>query len=595
MLAFCGFTTLAEPVTFQLEVDDASHVKVSVPSTGYVYELTDGENELQIEAYSTLEITGISPWSLDKVHDNVGNSDMSISAGSCRLYPSEGSSYTVTTFNLEASRTATATVKVDDASMVRLMRTSDYQTIELNNGDNTIHFNPEKEQYVQIFSTDYTKPIYAVKLDGKTVTDSYGTYNLTLTNGCVVDITAVIPDIDVTVTFAYSDELSEGCISGVSVNDVPVDDFDGKSLKMKAGQTLVITGNSGYAFDEFKIDGNGTYFYGKYTATIMANTEFTFKAHPYGKIKATIKVDDPSTIIVGKGGYDISSSEIISLNPGTTEIELFENNTNICWAAANGCYIKSVDIDGTDMTGYTYAALNQGSVVTFTAGKIEYDKTAIVWIDNKETADTYFNMQGYDRSTIDIQNGYNEVPFYDGMLPVGMSWFSQNTPVVGKVYINNELQNPAYEGSTTYELSLEDGCVVKVFFAAEPVECAVTFNVAEGVQVAAKADRITGITDLAAPLTVFAGTEITLSGADDSELLVKVNDTEISPAEDGTYTLTVSEPATTIAVDSKIQDSISELTVRANSADAIHDLQGRRVAKAGKGIYIINGKQTLLR
>lgn len=43
------------------------------------------------------------------------------------------------------------------------------------------------------------------------------------------------------------------------------------------------------------------------------------------------------------------------------------------------------------------------------------------------------------------------------------------------------------------------------------------------------------------------------------------------------------------------EGGISEVAAENNTTNAVYDLQGRRVAKAGKGIYIINGVKTLVR
>ena len=100
------------------------------------------------------------------------------------------------------------------------------------------------------------------------IADSYGTYTIHLEEGCVVDITAVIPDKDVNVSFKYS-ENGTGAISAVSIDGTAVDNFDGISLKMKAGQTLSFNSDPDYKIDSAKIDGTSISWTGGYLALIF--------------------------------------------------------------------------------------------------------------------------------------------------------------------------------------------------------------------------------------------------------------------------------------------------------------------------------------
>lgn len=591
LLILCGLSSHAqEKVNVRLNIDDATHVTVSVE--GETLTLNSGENNVQVDNYASIVISPVAPWALKEVFNNASGYPMSI-YGTCTVYASEGADFTVTTYDIEATRTASATISVDDASQVRIQRSSDYTTVTLENGDNTFKFNPETEAQIKIASSNYGA-LYEVLLDGEPVEASYATYIVNLTDGCTVKITAIVPDKDVTVSITYG-ENAEGAISGASVNSEAVSGFDGKTVAMKAGQQLKLEFSDAYKLESFSVNGTATQVYSYWEQTIMNDTEIHIEARPYDKVHATVIIETPEAITFGSG-YNTSAYNFkaIELTGTETAIEVPETNTQVCWSAKSGYYIEKVEVNGQTLESYyeqTY--VSEGDVIKFHVGKISYDKTLIVWIDKKEIADQYFSLSGYDRSEITITNGYNEVTFHNGMLPLGLAWHTEN-PIVGKVYYNGLQMRPLYEESDNYAIHAEDGDVVKIFFAAEPVECAVTFEVEEGLSFSAKADRVTAVEDLSAPLTVFAGTELALLHASDDEITVTANETELTPGEDGLYNLTVTEP-TVIKAAAKDQDGIREVSAAEGTEGAIFDLQGRRVGKSAKGLLIINGKKTLVR
>lgn len=670
-------------IAVNINIDDASHVTLTKAS-GEVIPLVNGDNVVKVDRYSSIEMSPVAPWAIKEVLNLETGNPKSLIAGKWNEYITSGTyNYKVTTYNLDESRTATATVNVDDAERVLFRRESDNAVITLQNGQNIIKFNPETETVFGVSSRTNT-PLYEVTLNDQAVSATYGTHTLNFTDNCVVDITAIIPDIDITASFVYNDE-GFGCVSEVFVNDVKVEDFDGKTLALKAGQQVKLRFDKLFVIDSFAIDGKPGYIYSgsDYAVVLMDNTKFEFSAHKVGTIKATIKVDDPSNIIFGTGGYNIEyGATKVELQAGDNEIELPENNTMICWKAANGCFIESVDINGTVQSEYTTSStLKEGDVVTFTTGKIVYDMKAIVWIDNKEAADSYFSMNGNynDRTSLEVATGYNEVAFRQEMLPIQLGWYG-SAATVGEVYINGELVQPQYQGSTSYSLDMKDGDVVKIFLSTTPVKHTVAFDVEEGIEVAATTDRIVAVEDLTQALSVFAGTEVAFTAESDEQLVVKNGETELTPGEDGKYLVTVDgetslsvkkfqkgefavaldqseltlveeTTATLTATITKGDDvtvetqeftssdaavatvsaegvitavaqgkatitltatdnygrtatATCEVTVTeksgiaeieaANGAATIYDLQGRRVNKAGHGLYIVNGRKVRL-
>lgn len=664
-------------VTVKLNVDDASHVEAKIAYSSTYFSLKDGDNEIAIDRYQTLEVNGVAPYSIKEVVDLESGYNESLNSGKWTKYIMSGTyNYKITTYNLEESRTATAIINVDDPTKVLFRRSSDYATIELKEGENILKFNPETETSFSV-SSKSNAPLWSVNMNGEALTSLYGTYNLTLTDGCVVDVVATIPDIDITATFVINEEAKD-VISAVKVNGQAVE-FNGESVKMKAGQTIDLTFSSLYKIDSFKIGETIENIYGtSYNKLLMTDTVFTIEAHKLATFKITINVDDPENIKIGNGYSMYYDPTVFVLSAGKNEVDVPENNTNICWQINDGAELVSIYKNG-EIFNSEYSSnmsVAEGDEITFTTTKIAYDKTAVCWIDNKEAASSYFSLSGgsSDRTQIKVETGYNVFNFREKMLPLNVAWYGESA-TVGKVYINNELVQPIYEGSTSHNLPIKEGDVIKVFLTEEPVECGVGFNVEDGFSVEAVADRITPV-DVTKPLTVFAGTEVSFSVAGDGEYIVKNGDEEITADEDGKFTVTVAADmmlsveavipaivAVTLIVDDPeaivvtngeeilaltegenafelavenatiswaategheivsvdyngeavtveslelkegdvvtfttafIQDGISEIENNQSGAEKVYDLQGRRLNKAGKGIFIINGRKAFV-
>ena len=313
-------------------------------------------------------------------------------------------------------------------------------------GSNTLKFDPTTETTLTLSSTNYQKPLYKVTLDGVDVPSDGGSFNIPLTQGCFIDITAKIPAVPVNVTFTYSDE-GLGALSSVAVEGQTVTDFNGTSLSMKAGQSLVLKPNSLYNITGFKINDETISWTGGYDYTIgcvTGDTQIYIEAHPYGTVNATLNVSDPNQITVYRG-YSYQN-DVMTLTGTSNAIQMPENNAMISWEVANGCYIESVKVDGSDYSG-NYLTITEGMVIDIVTKAIVMDKTAQVWIGGRSKIVNYFSLQTNTREDLgeSIKSGYNELKFYSGYVPFLLAWYTENT-VVGKVYINDELQSPMYEG-----------------------------------------------------------------------------------------------------------------------------------------------------
>lgn len=589
----------AEAINVTFHVDYANAVTMRFNGTSQT--LVPGDNNFDLNNYDYLSFEGIQPYVIDKVTNASGTPENVYSGMWYKTISSsdEGQTYNIAVKNLDEARTASCTVIVDDPSLVRASFMGTYAAVNLSDGINTVKYDPELESTLIISSSDYYKPIYKVTLDGADVTSQSGTYYVQLSQGCEVEITAKIPEVPVTVTFSYSEE-GAGAISSVAVDGQPVEDFDGTTVNMTAGQSLTINPNTAYNITAFKINDEQKYWSGTYAykiQSVTADTQIYVEAHPYSTIGVTVKVSDPNQLVLYRG-YSYQN-DIVALTSTETVVELPENNTVMSWKAADGCYIKSVKVNGEAYTN-EYVNCSDGMVIEFETEAIVMDKTAVVWIDDRNAPDSYFSFQTATREQLgeNMASGYNTIAFYDGYNPFGLSWYSK-TPVVGKVYVNDVPEVPMYEGSTTYELTLADGDVVKVFYAAEPVDCSVKFTLGEGVTANVTRDIICDVADLGATLSCFAGTQINIAKADDS-IDVKVNGEALTALEGGeNYQFVVTAPETNVEITARDPNSIDGITGDSAVAAPVYNLQGVKVSETLEGlpagIYITSGRKVVVK
>lgn len=599
LVALFGASAAHADVTIVLNIDNPEALICQVNYQDV--DLVAGDNTFNVEEYASITLRAIPPYSIVSITNDSGTPQSIYDNSwyfSANAY--NAGKYTVVTQNLDELRTASCIVNVDDADRVSAVLSGTSSRVALVSGANTVKFDPEVETTLSISSAIYNMPLYAVTLDGENVASEGGAFNVPLTQGCQIDITAIIPEKDVTITFVYSED-GQGAISSVTVDGTPVENFDGLTVATKSGKTIGFNSNPMFNIESVKINGEKIYWTGgySYTTTILDDMTVEVTAHPYGTVSASVVVEDPSTIKLYRG-YSYQN-DLITLQPGSNTLELSENNPYVSWEAAPGCLINSVTLNGTTLDSYTSGTnLADGDVLQFNTSKIVMDKTAAVWIDNRAAATTYFSFSSADRNEITIADGYNIVDFYSGMSPFGLSWYSEN-PLVGKVYINDLLMNPLYEGSSTYQVGLDNQDVLKIFLSVEPVECTVTFNVAEGAACSVTRDVIVPVTDFTSSFTALNGTQILVTPEDGAKLSVSVNDEPVAAGEDGAFKVIVNDPTTLIAIekDSSAIDSVG--TDASASSAPVYNLQGICVGRASAlgtlpaGIYIVDGKKVMVK
>lgn len=593
-----------------LDIDNPDNIQVSVNYGAPLDNLVAGDNTVSADEYQSVSITAKPDALITKIVKSMEGADDTeeyvSNMTSYSLYMSSytaGAKYTITTAKADEVRDGSCRIYVDDPSKVRVQRSGTYTDITLAEGWNDVKYMTEKELPLTIGAVSYDARLYQVKLNDEVVEPQGSSWRISPATGDKIEIFANFPDIDVPVKFSYTTEEAKGFITSVTVDGTPVDNYNDDNFTVKAGSTLAVYGNTtDYSLSYFKVNGNSTYFYGSYSMIVTEETNIEVDAHKYGTVKATIDIDNPDNVIVYKG-YSYNNNVITGLVSGENPIELSETSTMIQIKAASGCFISSVTAGGSpvsaDYDGAYNVTVTEGMSIIVTSGAIERNSKAVVYIDDRSAATQYFNFMRSDRAAVDIATGYNDIAFYEGDNPFGLSWYGAPC---ANVYLNNESVAPMYENSTTYELRLNDGDVVKIFLASDPDIYNATINAGENLdagKVSVTFDRINNVTDWAKTHSVLPGTEISIKPVDDYKISVKADDTEIAPDASGAYVVKVNKDST-IAVNST-SAGIDGIVTDAAGECEVYNLQGIRVSKDNDltrlpaGIYIVNGKKVVKR
>ncbi len=597
----------ANAINITVNIDNPEHVSIYTNYGSTMVEgIVAGDNQLTVEEYQQVQIKAKENAFITKViksMDGAEDSEQYVSnMTECGLYISssdEGAKFTVTSVNADDARDGSCTVWVDDPSNVRVQRSGTYSDVVLAAGDNTVKYMTDKELPLLIGSVNHSSPLYQVKVNDEVVSPQGTMWCVTPVNGDKIEIFANFPDIDVPVKFVYASDDAKGFVTGVTVNGETVDNYNDADFTVKAGSNVSISGNTGdYNLASFKINGISQYFYSPYSFTVTEETTIEIDAQKYGTVKAILDIDNPENVTVYRG-YSYNNDIISGLNAGENEIELSETNAQLQIKAVSGSYITSVTAgEQTVSADYDNAynvTVTEGMMIVVRSGAIERDSKAAVYIDSKEAAAQYFNFQRADRSSVDIATGYNVIDFYEGDNPFGLSWYGAE---YANVYKNNEAVEPLYSGSTTYELNLANGDVVKIYLASDPQMLEAELKAEDGVdasKVAVTMDRVTDLADWAGKFDVLPGTEISIKPEADYNITVKTGDENVTANEDGVYVVTVEQPAT-ITVSNDDVSGISEISTE-KAATTVYNMQGIRMSgdirQLPAGIYVVNGKKVV--
>ena len=603
----CVSALTASATSITINIDDVSRVSVKV---NYVEQegLVNGDNKLDIADNAPVTIEAKDGAFISKVVRKSTSAEEYVSnMKQCYLSVSaanDGETWSVTSINADEARDGKCRIYVDDASKVKVQRSGTYTYAELSDGWNDVSFITATELPLTIGPADYSTPLYSVKVNGKAIEAQGSAYRVTPANGDEIEILANYPDEDVPVTFSYANEESKGFITSVKVGDTEVSGYNDAGFSVKLGQKLTIAGDgNSYKLNQMTVNGSPVSFYGSYSFVVTGETKIYVDARKYGVINAVIDIDHPENVKVYEG-YSYNN-KLITLKEGRNEISLVETNAMVQILPESGCNIKSVS-DGTTSYAADYSkaytvTLTEGMVLTVKTEAISRDKHAVVYIDDKSAATYYFNFQRGDRSSIEMSTGYNDVAFYNGDNPFGVSWYGAP---FASIYKNGESVKPMYEGTATYELNLADGDVVKIYLASNPEKQSVSFKLSgiDAANVSVTCDRLTNMENWAAGFDVLPGTEVALASKDGSQLSVKVNGEPLAASEDGKYTFVVTK-ATECEVGS-VEDGINSAIAASPSAKNVYNLKGvllmqkadkARMESLPAGIYVVEGKKVVVK
>lgn len=593
-------------IKFTVNIANAEGVKCTMNNDEIP--LHNGANQLELPNGSYIQFTATLPWKISGVTDKNGTTASGYYGNDWYLYVNPAIAdevFTISTINIDEYRTSQFTVNIDDPTLVNAMVGGYYTVLNLKPGENVIKFDPAAETYLTVTPVNYTMPLYKCTINGTDVARQGGGFTVMLEPDCVIDITAVLPNEDCTVSFSYA-EGAESSI-GVQINGAQLSDFNGQSLTLKLGTQMTITGNtSQYSYSHVLVNGEEVPFYGSYTFNVMGNTQVYVDAHPYGNIKATIIVNLPEFVKIYNG---YGNDNPIEIKAGENVVEVSENNSNIRWEINSMAILNKVTLNGEELPSYSnYCTLNDGDILNIDVTEKVFDKKAIVWVDNIAAPACSFYLQMYSTqdytATYTFENGYNIVPFYQAMNPFSLAWYGTsdtdpNIHLTGRAYLNEELLTPAYENSTTYNFDLNNGDVLKLFMEAAPVECKVAFDIAEGVKASVVKDVVTAVENPAAGFDCFAGTQVVVTG---DNLAVSVNGKTVEGEKDEEgiecFTFTVTDSATNVSVTAAGVSAVETLEAEADSV--VFNMQGVRVGTKSSlkslapGIYIVAGKKIVV-
>lgn len=613
IMAIVAFNAKAD-ITVTLKVDDATRLTANYQYYGADY--TAKEVSLDLTQFTGEGATFTVPASYCYVNiyatdGNTITSAMNETTGSSASIGSSTYFYiyadavlSVTSADLEATRTASCTVNVDDASKVNMSYYSGTK-IELVNGANTIKFNPNNETPFQISHASYGESLYQVALNNVVQTDSYGRYVVSVADGDVLDIKSDFPDEPTTITFSYGDNEAEvlGCLS-VKVDGEAVEDFDGKTLTAKLGQKITIVGDVNlYNFNySIYVDGASVYFSGNYEFT-ATKTEYAISidATKYTTFNVYATTATPEYISV----YAVTSNDVITLSTDTTAIALTSNNNYINIMPATDCFITSILVNGVeygsnyDTSSVSVRGLAENDTIVITADKLVRDKEAYIWVDDLTAAMYGYSVQRYsDRASVNLISGEAvTVNFADTDNPYYISFYQ---PTYCSIFVNGVYLVPQYEGSTSYYVTLVDGDAIKVYLASQPEKYAVTItqNVEDAISAVATDGQ--AYSNYASGFTVLDGTVVSITLAD-TKASVTVDGATVEADAEGKYNVVITKE-TNIVVDKT--NAIEEVVEVETLNNNVYNLQGILVVKNATesqinalpaGLYIINGKKVAVK
>lgn len=582
-------------------------------------------NNFEIEGTVQFDIAATDDYVITSVKDaNDSEKVSSAPTRTCNIYEWSGDTFTyvVTTKSIEDLYTASCTINVDDPSKVRLRTGGSLgKDITLESTTTILKFDPVSSgaNQLQLGPVTSSVPLYEVKLNDEVQTPLYGNYTLTLTDGCTVDITAIIPDKDVTLkvnvpddckgVFKAMQKMKDG--STYEYEDIEGDFLAGATLKAGTPLRLVLDADA-YSIDNFKVNGTDTYISGgAYTFTIMDNTVIDIEAQAYKAFDVPFTFDDYTHVKMYKGSSTWGSTFDLTENECSFSFtEKTDDSHTVYVDAKPGFFVKKTTLTDaagkkTVWTSPAAVVLSEGCSVTVATGTQTNAGILHVWLDEAiaptVTQIKVTDWSGSAKASCDAPvAGVNTLDISELVSGGGYATYTlrlertnSDAPYIsineGEPYLDNY-------GSLTIESTKLRGTDIYRYFAAEPVRHEVSFNAGD-----LNKENFT-ITVDKMPVDewesnqFFAGSAVTIASNNGSKFYVKLNDAPPVESVEGAHTFTV-DGATAVRLSS---DSSAINAIEADETNAtrtVYNLQGIRVNSENlpAGIYIINGKKVAVK
>jgi hypothetical protein len=525
--------------------------------------------------------------------------------------------------------TDTLYLKVDDLSSANLSFATSYRSIDSSKlvaGEYTpILFNLESDGELLINNTNYQKSFYKVLINDVDKTNDYN-YGIAVAANDRVEILYTFPDVKCNITFKYATEESKGCVKKVTVDGVVPEDLTEDGFTVQMGSTAVITvDDEWYKLTNMTLNGVApSYVYSPYTINkILEDTEIEFTATLYDTFDVTVNIDTPKNVKVYRGNsYNGTRLEVAE---GENRIKLSSNNTMLSIAPKSGVTIESIkDADENELyptstwdTAATFYSVKEGDVYTVTTSAMERNNVFVLYVDDPTIPANGYNFsRGNDRSYLNEDADQGKVPAGYSMFYFGDSVSDEATYTVGEnvftfacydsnyhnnpdkprnLYVNDEKVEPVYQGSASWEVTLSDKDVVKLYLASNPELAEVSFDVPEDVEVSVVKDLITEASTEG--FNAFPGTQVDLTfSSNGNGYDVYLNDEKVEVSEDA-YSFNVAGD-TVVKVALASENGVSSVSAD-SSINNIYNLQGIKVGtnrnQLPAGIYIINGRKVAVK
>lgn len=511
--------------------------------------------------------------------------------------------FTVTT----RKRTSKMTVNVEGTLENLRLRYRDKTSITLSAGENTVAFDAEADAPFIVEHATYGKTVYKVEIaDGGTVERSGNEYSVMPVDGSKLNIEVDYPDKDVSMSFDFVNEGTEGVVKSISVNwtDLIPDANGVYTLKLGSSYTIKFN-DTDYNIKSITLNGEPitiSSYSASYSGSVLTEEPVKFVVDATAKQPSTITIitEDPESVQV-YGGFDYG---YVTLTGTTTVTELPASVSKISIKAAAGYKTSYITVGETQYKSGADIPVTDGMTVRCNAEKYVRDKALTLYVDrvDPESYSEYFNMTLHPEYSNDeltftlysssVQAGYSTVMFNSDDVPFRLSGSDTFIAYFNGVKCENE---GLY--TVTYNINeAADGDVLKIYYG-EPATYNVTYTIDSEAAVEVRHDR-TQVIDNPSTHAVLASTEVQIVPAKaDAELVVKANDADVEKNAEGKYVITV-KGDTAVNVAPKKIDSIDSVTADSLNPDApVYNLQGIQVGTAATadrlpaGVYIVNGRK----